>query len=201
MVRKGSSVRVRQRALAFVLLRGLFWARRCADPFLRVHLASTAWTSAPVPAAVGVEEVDRVLAAVAGAVAVVAVDHRQAGAHVAGEVEVGDALCSSSRRAWIASARCSSSSPLAIASSSIQSGSSGWRSLGSSQSAGGGRPRGVFAWLDDVPSVGLTGFGTPSPWLRLSGLLEGAQSRGSRVGCRSRVTRGCLGLSALRACL
>ena len=38
-----------------------------------------------------VEEVDRVLAAVFGEVPVVAVDHRQAGAHVAGEVEDGDA--------------------------------------------------------------------------------------------------------------
>src|SRR6266508_5246041 len=35
----------------------------------------------------GVEELDRVLASVASEVAVVAVDHRQAGAHVTGEVE------------------------------------------------------------------------------------------------------------------
>jgi hypothetical protein len=42
-------------------------------------------------ACVRVEELDRVVAAVAGEVAVVAVDHRQAGAHVAGEVEGGDA--------------------------------------------------------------------------------------------------------------
>jgi hypothetical protein len=34
-----------------------------------------------------VEELDGVLASVAGEVAVVAVDHGQAGAHVAGEVE------------------------------------------------------------------------------------------------------------------
>ena len=40
---------------------------------------------------VGVEERDRVFAAVLGEVAVVAVDHRQAGAQVAGEVEGGDA--------------------------------------------------------------------------------------------------------------
>jgi hypothetical protein len=38
-----------------------------------------------------VEQPDRVLAAVAGEVAVVAVDHGQAGAHVAGELEGGDA--------------------------------------------------------------------------------------------------------------
>jgi hypothetical protein len=38
-----------------------------------------------------VEQVDRVLAAVAGEVAVMAIDHRQAGAHVAGEVEGRDA--------------------------------------------------------------------------------------------------------------
>jgi hypothetical protein len=40
---------------------------------------------------VGVEEGDRVLAAVLGEVAVVAVDHGQAGAHVAGQVEGRDA--------------------------------------------------------------------------------------------------------------
>ena len=39
----------------------------------------------------GVEQGDRELAAVFGEVAVVAVDHCQAGAHVAGEVEGGDA--------------------------------------------------------------------------------------------------------------
>jgi hypothetical protein len=44
-----------------------------------------------VGAGEGVEEVDCVVAAVAGQMAVVAVDHRQAGAHVAGEVEGGDA--------------------------------------------------------------------------------------------------------------
>jgi hypothetical protein len=38
-----------------------------------------------------VEKPDRVLASVAGEVAVVAVDHGQAGTHVAGEVEGGDA--------------------------------------------------------------------------------------------------------------
>ena len=38
-----------------------------------------------------VEQADRVLASVAGEVAVVAVDHGQAGAHVAGELEGGDA--------------------------------------------------------------------------------------------------------------
>ena len=35
--------------------------------------------------------IDRVLAAIFGEVRVVAVDHREAGAHVAGEVEGGDA--------------------------------------------------------------------------------------------------------------
>jgi hypothetical protein len=38
-----------------------------------------------------IEQADRVLASVAGEVAVVPVDHREAGAHVAGEVEAGDA--------------------------------------------------------------------------------------------------------------
>jgi hypothetical protein len=38
-----------------------------------------------------VEQANGVLAPVAGEVAVVAVDHGQAGAHVAGEVEGGDA--------------------------------------------------------------------------------------------------------------
>jgi beta-glucosidase len=38
-----------------------------------------------------IEKTDRVLAPVTSEVAVVAVDHRQAGAHVAGEVEGGDA--------------------------------------------------------------------------------------------------------------
>ena len=38
------------------------------------------------------------LAAVSGEVAVVAVDHRQAGAHVAGEVEGGDAGAERERR-------------------------------------------------------------------------------------------------------
>jgi hypothetical protein len=38
-----------------------------------------------------VEQSDRVLAAIFGEVAVVAVDHGQAGAHVAGEVEGGEA--------------------------------------------------------------------------------------------------------------
>ena len=40
--------------------------------------------------AVAVEEVDRVVSSVAGEMAVVAVDHGQAGAHVAGELECGD---------------------------------------------------------------------------------------------------------------
>ena len=39
----------------------------------------------------GVEQGDRVLAAIFGEVAVVAVDHCQAGAHVAGKVDGGDA--------------------------------------------------------------------------------------------------------------
>jgi len=44
-----------------------------------------------LPGAQFVEQADRVLASVAGEVAVMAVDHGQAGAHVAGEVEGGDA--------------------------------------------------------------------------------------------------------------
>jgi hypothetical protein len=39
---------------------------------------------------VGVEQPDRVLASVAGEVAIVAVDHREAGSHISGEVEGGD---------------------------------------------------------------------------------------------------------------
>src|SRR6266498_1157598 len=43
------------------------------------------------PCVESVEELDRVFASVAGEVAVVAVDHRQAGAHVTGEIEARDA--------------------------------------------------------------------------------------------------------------
>ena len=53
-----------------------------------VHRASTSVHGGGVEL---VEEVDRVLAAVAGEVPVVAVDHGQAGAHVAGELEGRDA--------------------------------------------------------------------------------------------------------------
>src|SRR5437588_311910 len=53
-----------------------------------VHRASTAWTSALIR--VAVEELDGVLAPVAREVAVVAVDHRQARAHVTEKVERGD---------------------------------------------------------------------------------------------------------------
>jgi hypothetical protein len=45
-----------------------------------------------------VEELDRVLAAVAGEVTVVAVDHRQAGTHVAGEIKGRDAGAKSESR-------------------------------------------------------------------------------------------------------
>ena len=50
-----------------------------------VHRTSTPWTSPLI--GVDVQELDGVLSSVAGEVAVVAVDHCQARAHVAGEVE------------------------------------------------------------------------------------------------------------------
>ena len=59
-----------------------------ASSFLSVHRAST---NVHRGRAEVVEEADRVFSAVAGEVAVVAVDHGQAGAHVAGELEGGDA--------------------------------------------------------------------------------------------------------------
>jgi hypothetical protein len=55
---------------------------------ISVHRASTSVHHGRVEV---VEQADRVLASIAGEVAVVAVDHGQAGAHVAGEVEGGDA--------------------------------------------------------------------------------------------------------------
>jgi hypothetical protein len=58
-----------------------------AECFVDVHPASTAWTLRLLQGVVGVEQRDCVLASVAREVAVVAVDHRQAGAHVAGEIE------------------------------------------------------------------------------------------------------------------
>jgi hypothetical protein len=59
--------------------------RSAAERVFDVHRASTAWTLALIR--VGVEELDGVFASVAGEVGVVAVDHRQAGAHIAGEIE------------------------------------------------------------------------------------------------------------------
>jgi hypothetical protein len=47
---------------------------------------------------VGLEQLDRVLASVAGKVAVVAIDHGQACSYVAGEVEGGDAGAERERR-------------------------------------------------------------------------------------------------------
>src|SRR5215207_1209880 len=75
--RRGSTVRVRQRASAFSLLRCRFRRPR------NVHQRP--------PGIECVEELDRVLASVSGEVAVVAIDHGQAGSHVTGEVEGGDA--------------------------------------------------------------------------------------------------------------
>src|SRR5438093_11554881 len=91
MVRRGSTVRVRQRASGFLLLSrdsvvpagGGRWFRRPRS----VHQRPP-W---PLSRAELVEQADRMLASVAGEVAVVAVDHGQAGAHVVGEVEGGDA--------------------------------------------------------------------------------------------------------------
>ena len=91
MVRRGSTVRVRQRASGFLLL------SRCFRCLVLARLAASASTQRPPASTVAVvraelvEEADRVLASVACEVAVVAVDHGQAGAHVAGEVEGGDA--------------------------------------------------------------------------------------------------------------
>jgi len=61
-----------------------------SDDAFSVHPASTAWTSEGSGAPY-LEQPDRVLATVAGEVAIVPVDHREAGSHVAGEVEGGDA--------------------------------------------------------------------------------------------------------------
>ena len=91
MVRRGSTVRVRQRASDFLLLEpfSVGWAGdgallKCPRD---VHLVDVRF----VWPAVAVKEVDRVVASVAGEVSVVAIDHCQAGTHVAGEVEGRDA--------------------------------------------------------------------------------------------------------------
>src|SRR5438552_3427136 len=91
MVRRGSTVRVRQRASVFscsargsVVLRDVgvgLWCPR------NVHQRPP-WTSSDTQL---VEKTDRVLASVPCKVAVMPVDHREAGAHVAREVEGGDA--------------------------------------------------------------------------------------------------------------
>src|SRR6266540_1764701 len=72
---RGSTVRVRQRASAFSLLRHRFRFKRDADRMFRrppsVH-------QRPRRRVECIEQLDRVLASVAGEVAVVAVDHREA---------------------------------------------------------------------------------------------------------------------------
>src|SRR5215204_266062 len=91
MVRRGSTVRVRQRASSFILLRDgsvVSAGVRCGVRWPRSVHQRLRWTSAGAQL---VEQADRMFASVAGEVAVVAVDHGQAGAHVAGEVEGGDA--------------------------------------------------------------------------------------------------------------
>jgi hypothetical protein len=93
MVRRGSTVRVRQRLRDFrcsacgsvVPAGGGRWRRRPRS----VHQRPP-W---PLSGTQLVEQADRVLASVAGEVAVVPVDHGQAGAHVAGEVEGGEDSC------------------------------------------------------------------------------------------------------------
>ena len=87
MVRRGSTVRVRQRASVFLLLEpfSVGWG---GDGLLLkcprdVHLVDVGLGRS----AVVVQEVDRVVASVAGEMPVVAVDHCQAGAHIAGEIE------------------------------------------------------------------------------------------------------------------
>src|SRR5436190_20008952 len=89
MVRRGSTVRVRQRASGFLLL-----SRRFRCPGWHRPLVSTS-TQRPPASTVAlsraqlVEQADRMFASVAGEVAVRTVDHGQAGAHLAGEVEGG----------------------------------------------------------------------------------------------------------------
>src|SRR3954470_8992761 len=91
MVRRGSTVRVRQRASGFLLLRAV--SVGCGGDGLLVecprdvHAVDTGLVSARL----SVEEVDRVVASIASEVTVVAVDHCQAGTHVAREVEGRDA--------------------------------------------------------------------------------------------------------------
>src|SRR6266498_2921125 len=86
-IERGSTVRVRQRASAFSLLSIAFVFRADAD---RLFWRPPSVHQRP-PVGAGrvqcVEELDRVLASVAGEVAVMAVDHRQASPHVARELE------------------------------------------------------------------------------------------------------------------
>src|ERR687885_397216 len=91
MVRRGSTVRVRQRASGFCLLSPCF---RCLRRRWARNLVST-----KRPPASTVDALLRRVRRAGGSharvrrreVAVVAVDHGQAGAHVAGEIEGGDA--------------------------------------------------------------------------------------------------------------
>jgi hypothetical protein len=84
--KRGSTVRVRQRASSSCLLSRCFRCLRWQRP-RSVHQRPP-WTLA---GAQSVEQADRMRASVAREVAVMAVDHGQAGAHRAGEVEGGDA--------------------------------------------------------------------------------------------------------------
>src|SRR6266516_5867746 len=91
MVRRGSTVRGRQRASSFRLLRPYFrclrWRRHGIRRPRSVHQPPR-WTFAGAEL---VEQTDRVLVSVAGEVTVVVVDHGEAGADVAGQVGGGDA--------------------------------------------------------------------------------------------------------------
>src|SRR3989441_13356843 len=84
MVRRGSTVRVRQRAFRFLLLRRCF---RCLDRRRWAAQRPSDVQGLDVggfDVRVAVEEPDCVLASVAGEVAVVAVDHGPAGSQGAG---------------------------------------------------------------------------------------------------------------------
>jgi hypothetical protein len=87
MVRRGSTVRVRQRASRFILLSGLFRCRSGDDRRLRPPSDVQSLDVGGLDVRVAVEEPDRMLAAVAGEVAVMAINHGQAGSHVAREVD------------------------------------------------------------------------------------------------------------------
>ena len=86
MVRRGSTVRVRQRASGFLLLEPFSVCCGGDGSLVKcprdVHLVDTGRLGARV----AIEEIDRVVASIAREMAVVAIDHGQAGTHVTGEI-------------------------------------------------------------------------------------------------------------------